>query len=271
MGNFSGFKVPRGMNIFDRQSQTPSQWPYFTAWCGDLDITGEKKPQMLYKDVIWDNSKVEINVHSYIPEGFAENLSAWGWPDEHPFWTWKGNEVKPLQVRVFTKASHVNLELNGRIVGEKDINPSDKYIAVFEVPYQPGELKATVYENGKVSAVKVLTTAGEPAGLRLTADRKSIRNDPNDLSFVKIEVIDASGQVVPDDSTIISLAVEGPGTLAASGNADPKDMASVNNIRVKTWKGRALAVIKPAGQGQVKLAAVSPGLKNAEVIINVSK
>ena len=270
MGNFSGFKIPKGMNIFDRQSQTPSQWPYFTAWCGDLDITGEKKPQMLYKDVIWGNSKVEINVHSYIPEGFAENLSAWGWPDELPSWTWKGYEGKPLQVRVFTKSSHVKLELNGRTVGEKDLTPSDKYIAVFEVPYQPGELKATVYDNGKETAVKVLKSAGEPAGIRLTADRTSIKADPADLSFVKIEVIDASGQIVPDDSIMINLSIEGTGRLAASGNADPKDMASVNNTQVKTWKGRAQVVIRPFSAGTVRLKAESPGLATGEVTNDVT-
>jgi len=29
-------------------------------------------------------------------------------------------EGKPLQVRVFTKASHVRIELNGKEIGEKD-------------------------------------------------------------------------------------------------------------------------------------------------------
>lgn len=270
MGNFSGLKLPRGINIFDLQLRQPSQWPGFVAWCGDLDITGEKKPQMLYKDVIWGNSKVEINVHSYIPDGFAENISAWGWPDEQPSWSWKGYEGKPLQVRVFTKASHVKLELNGRIVGEKDLAPADKYIAVFEVPYQPGELKATVYENGKETAVKVLKSAGEPAAIKLTADRTTIKADPRDLSFVKIEVVDASGQIVPGDSTMISLTVEGPGTLAASGNADPKDMASVNNNNVKTWKGRAQVVIRPVSAGTVRLKVESPGLATGEVTIDVT-
>lgn len=269
MGNFSGFKIPRGMNIFDRQAKMPSQWPFFTAWCGDFDITGEKKPQMLYKDVIWDNSKVEINVHSFIPEGFAENLSSWGWPDELPSWTWKGFEGKSLQVRVFTKASHVKLELNGNIVGEKDLSASDKYIAVFEVPYQPGELKATTYENGKESAVKVLKTAGEPAAIRLTPDNSLIKADTEDLSFVAIELVDSAGQVVPVDSIMLNLSVTGSGRLAASGNANPGDMASVNNTLVKTWKGRAQVVIRPSGTGTVIISAESPGIGKGQALIKV--
>jgi beta-galactosidase len=89
-----------------------SPWPWFNAWCGDIDITGERKPQKAYKDIIWDNSLLEMNVHAPIPEGKKEVVSLWGWPDEWPSWNWKGNEGKPIQVRVFTKASHVKLELN---------------------------------------------------------------------------------------------------------------------------------------------------------------
>src|SRR4030042_2881284 len=96
----SGFKMPENVNIFDLQVRRPSSWPAFVAWCGDIDITGEKKPQMLYRDILWDNSKIEINVHAPIPSGYAENISMWGWPDEFPDWSWKGNEGKPLQVRV---------------------------------------------------------------------------------------------------------------------------------------------------------------------------
>ena len=113
----SELKLPAGMNIFDIMGKMPSTWPYFISGCGDIDITGEKKPQMLYRDVLWDNSKLEINVHAPIPAGYAENISMWGWPNEWPSWTWKGNEGKPLQVRVFTKASHVRLELERKDCG----------------------------------------------------------------------------------------------------------------------------------------------------------
>jgi beta-galactosidase len=266
-----GFKLPAGFNIFDYVARMPSNWPYFISWCGDVDITGEKKPQMLYRDVLWDNSKLEINVHSPIPEGYAENISMWGWPDEWPDWNWKGNEGKPLQVRVFTKASHVRLELNGRVIGEKDLLPDDKYIAVFEVPYQPGELKAVALENGKEVTTGVLKTPGAPSAISLIADRKKIKADRNDLAFVKIEVVDGNGQLVPQDSIRIRITISGNGELAASGNANPKDMASVNRPLINTFKGKALAIIRPSGSGQVKLMAESPGLKTGELIIQFTE
>jgi beta-galactosidase len=265
-------KLPAGVNIFDLMGKMPSLWPYFISGCGDIDITGEKKAQMFYRDVLWDKSRLEINVHAPIPAGYAENLSGWGWPDELPGWTWKGNEGKPLQVRVFTKASHVKLELNGKTIGEKDLTVEDKYTAEFEVPYQPGELKAIAFEKGNEIASKVLKTAGEPSAIRLGADRNQIKADRNDLAFIKIEIVDINGERVPSDSISMNLILEGKGELIASGNADPKGMTNVNKTQIKPFRGNAQAIIRPLNSvGVVKLRAESNGLKTGEMIIQIIK
>ncbi len=266
-----GFKFPAGFNIFDYTARMPSTWPYFLSWCGDIDITGEKKPQMLYRDILWDNSKIEMNVRKPVPQGFAENISLWGWPDELPTWNWKGSEGEPLQVRVFTRASNVRLELNGKCVGEKTLLADDKYIAVFDVPYQPGVLKAIASDNGRTVATKVLETAGEPSAIKLIADSNIIKADRGDLSFVKIEVVDVSGRLVTQDSISVKLILEGKGELIASGNADPKDMASVNEPRISLYHGRGLAIIRPSGPGEISLMAESKGLKTGELTIKVSE
>jgi beta-galactosidase len=247
----------------------PSNWPWFGAWCGDIDITGEKKPPMIYRDVLWDNSKLEINVHAPAPEGMVERVGRWGWPDEWPSWNWKSNEGKPLQVRVFTKGDRVKLELNGKVTGEQTLTIENKYAAVFDVPYEPGELKATAYENGKEIAVKVLKTTGDVVGIRLIADRSSIKADRNDLAFVTIEAIDNSGLVVPDADVKVKLTVSGNGELAASGNGSPDDMESFNRPLINTFKGRAQAIIRPyATPGTITLKAESEGLK--EEVLKIS-
>jgi beta-galactosidase len=237
-------------------------WPWFVAWCGDIDIAGDKKSQMHYKDILWDNSKLEMMVHAPIPEGMIERIRRWGWPDEWPSWNWKGNEGKPLQVRVFTKGDKVRLELNGKEIGEKAVSVDTKYIAVFDVPYQSGELKAIAYENGREIAVKVLKTSGEAVGIRLIADRSLIRADRNDLAFVTIEAVDENGQVVSDAAIKVKLTLTGDGELAASGNAGPNEMESVNKPVVKTFHGKAQAVIRPfATTGTISLKAESEGLR----------
>ena len=244
-------------------------WPWFNAWCGDIDITGNKKPQMLYRDVIWENSPLEVNVHAPVPEGKTEKISYWGWYDEWPSWNWIGHEDKPLRVSVYTRADSVRLELNGRVVGLKEVSEATKLTASFDVPYEPGELRATAIEHGKEAAVKVIRTSGTPAGVRLTADRNPIKASRNDLCYISIEIIDEFGQLVDDASKKVSLTVTGNGELIGSGNACPYDMKSIGKPVITTFRGRALAIIRPFGRpGSISLVAGSEGLKDEVIEVN---
>ncbi len=245
-------------------------WPWFNAWCGDIDITGNKKPQMLYRDVLWGNSLLEVNVHAPVPEGKTEKISYWGWYDEWPNWNWIGNEDKPLRVSVYTKASAVRLELNGRVIGQQGVTEAGKFTAIFDVPYEPGELKAVALDHDRELAVKVLRTTGTPAGIRLTADRNPIKADRNDLAFVTIEIIDEFGQVVTDAARQVKLSLSGNGDLIGSGNASPFDMKSVGKPEITTYHGRAQAIVRPHEKaGSMTLKASGEGLGEGMVEINV--
>ncbi|UBZ14526.1 DUF4982 domain-containing protein [Flagellimonas marinaquae] len=269
-GNFGGFKLEEGENIFDVFARRPSRWPNYLANCGDIDITGEKSPQMLYRDIIWENSKIEMSVHEPVPEGYIERGSSWAWPVEWPRWNWKGHEGTSLQVRVFTKAPLVKLELNGTLIDERELSQSDKYIAVFDVPYQPGELKATAYLDNSEYGSKTLITSGKAASIRLTTDRNVLNPDRNDLSFIKIEVVDKNGQVVTDEEHSINISVSGDGELIGSGNASKDDMESFNKPKIKTFQGRAQAIVRPFEKsGTIKLTAKSVGLNTGELEISV--
>lgn len=266
--------IPEGINpdlVYDMMAKmSPSTWPAFLSWCGDLDLMGDKKPQGLYRDVLWDRSLLEVNVHEPMPEGLVEDISMWGWPKELPTWNWKGNEGKPLQVRVFTKAPKVRLELNGKNVGEKLITENDKYIAAFDVPYQSGELNAIALDGDKEIARKTLSTTGEAVALKLSADRTTIQANRSDLSFIKIEVIDQDGQLVIQEPVRIKIAVSGNGELIGSGNANPSDMASVNKLELNTFMGKAQAIIRPFNaKGEIEVSVSADGLKSADLKLSV--
>jgi beta-galactosidase len=242
-------------------------WPWFNAWCGDLDLTGFKKPQSYYRDIVWRNRAVAMAVHSPVPDGMKETVTNWGWPDEHQSWSWAGAEGKPLQVRVFTRSNLVRLELNGKLVGEQQI-PDSTVTANFTVPYQPGVLKATSFDDGKPTGSVELITAGKPFRLRLTADRQTIKADRNDLSYVTVEVLDEAGHVVPSAVIPVSFELSGAGILAGLGNGNPTDLSSFQSIQKSTFNGRCLAIIRPEGNaGTIKLKATAPGLKVAELVI----
>ncbi len=243
-------------------------FPWFNSFCGDIDLIGGKKPQSYYRDVVWNRSKLEMLVHEPIPEGHTEAVSAWGWYNEHHSYTFPGNEGKPLQVHVYTKCDAVRLVLNGKIIGEQNVSAQTKLMATFTVKYQPGELKAIGLKNGKVVDSVTLQTAGKPAGIRLVADRKYIKANQNDLSFVTAEVIDAKGQLVPDASLLLHFSISGNGKIIATGNANPSDAESMQQPQHKTFEGKCLVIVQPKGNaGKITLKAAGENLESAEVLI----
>jgi len=251
-------------------------WAWFNAWCGDIDICGNKKPQSLLRDILWDESKITMAVHKPLPDSCYESISYWGWTQEYPEWNWAGQEGKPMDVRVFTRYPAVRLYLNDKLLEEKAVSMKDndktKYTALFQVDYQPGELKAAGLENGEEKESVILRTAGAPTKIRLTADRTQVELSRNDLSYIQIELVDEEGLTVPDADCQVRLSISGPGEIAASGNASPTDMESFRSPIPKTFHGKALAIIRPVGKdGIIVLKAVAGGLPETSVEINAKK
>ena len=241
-------------------------WPWFNAWCGDIDVCGFKKPQSYYRDVVWRRSQIEMAVHTPLPDGAWERVSNWGWPDEKRSWNWPGQEGKPLQVAVYSRCEIVRLELNGKVIGEKPVSATTKLTAKFDVPYQPGELRAVGLIGGKPVASIFLRTAGEPKEIRLTADRFTIHADRNDLCYVTVEVVDQNGKVVPTAAIPVQFTVAGAGELAATGSPAPNDASSFRVPLRKTYQGRCLAILRPVGDaGKITLKAEADGLKAATI------
>jgi beta-galactosidase len=248
----------------DQQDVFAMTWPWFNSWCGDIDLIGDKKPQMLYRDVIWNNSKLELNVHPPIPEGKFEQVSYWGWPDEYPHWNWNGYEDKIMRVSAYTKGTAVRLFLNGREIGIKEVSPDTKLTATFDLPYEPGELKAIAYENEKEIAEKIFKTTGVPTAIRLNADRDMLTEGRRDIAYITIEVVDEFGQVVTDAANTVNISVSGNGELIGSGNACPNDMKSMGKTTLNVFHGKALAIVRPlAGSGKITIQVTGKGLTEA--------
>ena len=243
-------------------------WPWFNAWCGDLDLTGFKKPQSFYRDVVWRRSQLELVVHAPIADGLTEIVSGWGWPRQARSWNWPGQEGKTLKVAVYSRCDAVRLELNGRVLGEKPVSGDTKLTATFEVPYAPGELRAYGLIKGKVVAQTALKSAGAPKRLKLTADRADIRADRNDLSYVAVEVVDAGGRLVPDAEVPVRFTVRGAGELAGHASGVPNEPASFRGPLRETWQGRCLVILRPAGgAGEITLTAEAESLAPATLTI----
>jgi beta-galactosidase len=180
------------------------------------------------------------------PDGYRGKLhhTQWSvWPTWES-WTWPGWEGKPIEVEVYTKAPAVKLYLNDQLVGTKTVDRSTEFKAVFTLPYQPGKLEAVVTSGTDNIASCKLETAGEPARLRLTADRRTLKAGGQSLAFITVEVVDKAGRVCPDAAIACDVSVSGQATLIAAASADLKDREPSTSSHVTTWKGRALIAVR---------------------------
>ena len=244
------------------------------AYCGDVDITGWRKPISHYREMLWDVKGQWSKANGLYmavkePNGYRGNIkeTMWSvWPTWES-WNWTGStdykgeavpswEGKPIDVEVYTKAPEVKLYLNDKLVGTKQVNRDTQFKAVFSIPYEVGVLRAEA--DGKSVT---LATAGEPARLRLTADRNVIAAGGQDLAYITVEVVDKDGRVCPDAAIPCEAVVKGQGQLMAFASADLKDREPKTSSRVTTWKGRALLVVrssKTKGKAQINIKSSLP-------------
>jgi beta-galactosidase len=244
-------------------------YPWHAAICGDLDLTGFRKPQSYYRDIVWNGGdRVYATVRLPEPEGKKIIAIMWATYPTLPNWTWPGQEGKELQVEVYSGAEKVRLFLNDRLIGEKPTGREQEFKAVFSVPYAPGTLKAEGLRGDRVVAESVLTTAGAASRLRVTADRNVVQANGEDLSFVTVEAVDAKGQPDLFADREVQFEVSGPGVIAAVGNGDGKDPDSYFGNQRKLYQGRALVVIRTSKlTGRIELTAKSPGLSDGSLTI----
>ena len=243
------------------------QFPYHGAYCGDIDLTGWRKPISHYRDILWNGDANSLYMGVREPNGYNGDIRTTGWAVYPTWecWEWPGWEGKPVTVEVYSKAPEVSLYLNGKLIGTAKTDRSTQFKASFEVPYEPGTLRAEA--SGKACT---LTTPGKPYALRLTPETPSIAPSTAEICYVTVEVVDRNGVVCPNAGFDLSFAVSGAGTFLAAGNANLEDPDSYADATHSSWKGRAMAVVRSNGKkGKCTLTVSSPGLKSGKASIDV--
>ena len=192
-----------------------------------------------------------------------------------PHWNWPDRVGKTTPVYVYTGGDSAELFLNGKSLGKRTKDPNaqvvrDRYaLRWLDVPYQPGEVKAVAYDNGHKIGTATVRTAGEPAKLRLSPDRKSLRADGNDLSFVLVEAIDKHGNLCPLAMSQVKFQLEGPATMAGVANGDHRFPEEFVADHVSLFYGKAVVVVRTDDlqDGRIQLSATSPGLQPGKTLL----
>lgn len=242
-------------------------FPWHGAYCGDVDLTGWRKPISHYRSMLYnDNEKLYMAVKEPHPLNGKIHETMWSvWPTWER-WNWSGYEGKEIEVEVYSKYPKVRLYLNDKLLGEKPTSINEEFKAVFKVKYQPGKLQAKAVLNNQEVETKTIETAGKPHSIRLISDKKKLSNNSQDLAFINVEIIDEKGRLVPDAEELLKFEIEGPGTIAGTDNANLKDTTSYASHSRKTWNGRALVVIKSTGGKGNIILKVKNKLSNKNLI-----
>jgi len=251
-----------------------SFFPWTHAYCGDIDICGFKRPPSYYRDVLWgDGKQISLFVRPPVPtfplNPKKELWSKWEWQDVVARWNWEGYEGTALTIEVYSSCPEVELFLNQKSLGRKSANRGNKWIATYQVPYEPGVLSVKGYNGTAEVASSGLKTATEPVKIALSADRSPIKADGQDLSYITVELLDAADTRNPLASNLINFEIEGPGTIVAVGSSNPMGTESFKQPVRKAYQGRCLVIVKSGTTpGDIRLKASSEGLPQAEIMIS---
>ena len=225
---------------------TPYGWPARSSYFGIVDLAGFPKDVYYMYQSQWTDKDV---LHLF------------------PHWNWEEGQDIDLWA-YYNNADEVELFINGKSQGVKS-KEKDVYHVVWRVKYEPGTIKAVSRKDGKVVLEKVIHTAGEPAQVRLKADRTTIQADGTDLSFVTVEIVDKDGNLCPNAENLVHFEVEGEAFIAGVDNGSPISMERFKDNRRKAFYGKCLVVLQNNGKkGNITLKALSDGLQGTEIKIN---
>lgn len=228
---------------------SPFSWPSVSSYYGIVDLCGFPKDRFyLYQSQWTDKPMVHILPH----------------------WNWQGFEGQEIPVWCYSNSESVELFLNGKSLGEKKFSNTKDLHLLWMVPYAPGTLKAVAKNNGKQVCVTEIQTADAPAKIVLSPDRNEINPDGEDLSYIKVEIVDQEGHVCPNADNLVKFKIEGDGAIAGVDNGNPVSHEYFKASERKAFHGLCLAVVQSKhGRGAIRLSAESEGLLAAEVLIKV--
>jgi beta-galactosidase len=246
-----------------------SRWPGKGASAGVIDTCGFKKDGFYFYQSQWTDKPM---LHLF------------------PHWNWKGKEGQFIPVTCYTNCDTVELFLNGKSVGVKGYafpryGMEDRYGNTgararvprttadlhleWDVPYEPGTLKAVGTKDGKVATTVEVSTTGEPSAVRLSVDRAEIAADRRDVAHITVEILDAQGRVVPAADPEVAFVVEGEGKLIGLDNGDPQSHEDYKATRRKAFNGMCLGIVQATGKsGRIRVTANSPGLQPGSLTIS---
>lgn len=245
-----------------------ARWPNKSASSGAIDTCGfPKDGYYLYQSLFTQRPMLHL----------------------FPHWNWSGREGRVIPVLTYTNCDVVELTLNGRSLGAKarefprpgnsggwNVYPrpqvypttADLHLS-WDVPYEPGVLKAVGWKDGQKVCETEVHTAGPAAALILAVDRETLRADARDVAHLTVKVVDAAGYLVPDAENVVKFDVAGAGTLIGVDNGKPSSHERFKASERRASAGMGLGLVQTGlGAGEIRVAVSAEALKGAALVLH---
>ncbi|MBV7530861.1 DUF4982 domain-containing protein [Chitinophaga sp. sic0106] len=242
-----------GFDYLGEPTPYDDKWPSRSSYFGLCDLAGIPKDRYYLYRSVWNTTSPTLHIL--------------------PHWNFPGREGDTTPIFVYTSYDSAELFVNGKSKGIQKKNsstPQNRYRLMWmDVTYEPGTVKVVAFgKDGTPAAEQTIVTAGKPYKLLLEPDRKQLRADGNDLSFVTVTVLDKDGNVCPDAAEQLQFSVTGNGSFRAACNGDATSLEQFHLPTMKTFSGKLVVVVQAAKKsGDIELTVKGKDLQGAKVLL----
>jgi len=240
-------------------------WPNRASGAGLLDLCGFKKPIGWFRQSLWSD-KPMVYICAAPNGGGGNNSREFGGAES---WNWPANST--VTVRCFANCPEVTLTLNGKIIGTKTLSEAVNGVLSWQVPFEPGTLKAAGRANGQDVCDYTLKTAGTASRVELLPDAKEFRANGKDVCHVEFRIVDENGVRVPDAEPEVKFDLVGQAKIIGIGNGDLNNSENCQGDTHRAFQGRGLVILQaPTSPGSFVLTATAPGLESTAVSLQAT-
>ena len=237
-------------------------WPSHSSYFGIIDLASLPKDRFWLYRSQWNTEDATLHV-----------LPHWNWQegDRVPVFCYTSYPQAELFVngKSYGKLRHATAEEAEQIAKGKNIAGVSKKPKVgkfkvpvwgsaprpellpryrlmwFDVPFEAGKIEVVAYDaNGKEAARKTIRTAGAPDHLEVI--RANEKENPEELCYITIRVVDKDGNLCPNANNLITYKGDG---FVATANGDAACLDSFVEPQMHAFAGQCTFIIRKGSQG----------------------
>ncbi|MFV0290769.1 MAG: sugar-binding domain-containing protein [Mangrovibacterium sp.] len=219
--DFGGFMKPRGYFRQSLWAEKPM------AYLGTYPTPGKGGKSQMHD--VWSQLDASNEGSNYVEK--VPSMDAWN--------IWNYKQGQSIRVVCYTNAAQAELQLNGKVVGEKKAYDESTGIIYWDIPYEAGKLEVKGFNaSGKEESSYAIQSSERPHAIEIVSEELE-----DDLLQIVIQVVDEYGVPVMLCEDEITCHVKG-GKLLGLEASNNSDMSDYTDNKHRVYHGKMVAYIR---------------------------